>query len=84
MVDCTAVDVSQLWDEVQSGELVEGTIFVGVGNVGAASFGDVLSVLCPGEDDRSRIETSHITDEGVLLSYLHVFFGVDHQTGRRI
>lgn len=79
-----AVDVSQLWGELKGGELVEGSVVVGVGNVPAGSFSDVLLVLGPGERHWSRIETSHMTDERVLLSQFHAVFGVDHVTGRRI
>lgn len=81
MFDCAAVNVSQLWDELQSGELAEGTVFVGEGNVDAGSFGHVLSVLGPVDLHRSRKETSHMTDEGVLLLELHVVSGVDHRAG---
>lgn len=84
MFHCAAVNVSQLWGELQSGRLSEGTVFVGVRNVDAGSFGHVHSVLRPVDLHRSRIETSHMTEEGVLLSELHVVFGVDHRTGRRI
>lgn len=84
MFHCAAVRVSQLWGELQSGELVEGPIFGGVGGIDAGSFGHVLSVLCPGDLYRSRVETSHITDQGVLLSELFVVSGVDDRTGGRI
>ena len=84
MFDSTAVHVSQLWDELQSGELVEGVVFIQVGNVDAGSFSHVLSVLRPVELYRSRIETSHMTDEGVLLFQFHVVSGVDHRSGRSI
>lgn len=79
-----AVDVSQLWGELKGGELVEGSVVVGEGNVSAGSFSDVLLVLGPGERHWSRKETSHMTDERVLLSQFHAVFGVDHVTGRRI
>lgn len=84
MLDCAAVNVSLLWDELQSGRLSEGTVCVGEGNVDAGSFSHVLSVLGPVDLYRSRIETSHMTDQLVLLSELHVVSGVDEQAGRRI
>lgn len=83
MFHCAAVHVSRLWDELQFGELVEGPVFGGVGGIDAGSFGHVLSVLCPGDLYRSRIETSHITDQDVLLSEVHIVSGVDDRTGGR-
>ena len=84
MFDRAAVDVSLLWDEVQAGHLGEGAIFVGVGGVDGGSYSHLLFVLRPGDVDRSRIETSHVTDQGVLLLVLHLVFGVDEDTGGRI
>lgn len=67
-----AVDVSLLWDEVQPGRLFEGTIFVGEGNAGVRSFCDLLLIFGPGDVDGSRIKTSHVTDQSVLDSKLHI------------
>lgn len=83
MFDRAAVDVSLPWDEVQSGHLGEGAVFDGVGGVDGGSYSHLLLVLCPGDVDRSRIETSHVTDQGVLLLVLHLVFGVDDGTGGR-
>ena len=84
MSHCAAVEVSELWYELQSGELVEGTIFIWVRNIDAGSFSHILSVLCPVEFYRSGIEISHMADEHVLVSELHHVSGVDHRTGRRV
>ena len=84
MSHCTTVDVSLLWDELQSGGLSEGTVFVGEGNIDAGSFSHVLSVLGPVDFNRSRIETGHMTDQRVLDSQLHLVSFVDDGTGRRI
>lgn len=72
MFHSAAVDVSLLWDEVQSGRLFEGTIFVGEGNAGAHSFCELLFVFGPGDIDGSRIETGHMTNQNVLDSELHI------------
>lgn len=83
VLDPAAVNVSLLGDEGQSGDLGEGSLVVGVGNVDAGSLGHVLAVLGPGHVDGSRIEAGHETDQSVLLSQLDFLFGVDHWTGGR-
>ena len=82
--NCAAVEVSLLSREVQSGRLSEGTICVGIGNIETCSFSHVLSVLGPVDVNGSRVETSHMTDQGVFPSELHLVFGEDHRTGGRI
>lgn len=84
MLDPAAVNVSLLWDKVQPGDLGEGSLLVGVGNVDPGSLGHLLSVPGPGDVDRSRIEPSHQTDQGVRLRQLDFISGVDHWTGGTI
>lgn len=84
MEDGAAVNVPLLWDEVQSGDLGEGPLFVGVGDVDAASFRHLLSIPGPGDVDGTRVEARHKADQRVLLRQLDFFFGVDHGSGGRI
>lgn len=83
VLDPAAVNVSLLGDEGQSGDLGEGSLFVGVGNVDAGPLGHVLSVPGPGDVNGSRIEAGHEADQSVLLSQLDFISGVDHRTGGR-
>lgn len=80
MLDAAPVDVSLLWDKGQPGDLGEGSLVVGVGNVDAGSLGNHLSVPAPGDVDGSRIETSQQADQRVLLLQLDLVSGVDHRT----
>ena len=80
MVNSTAVDVSLFWSELQHGELVEGCILVGERGAGCDVLGQVEGVPGPGDAHWSRIETSHMTDESVVDSQLHMVSGVDGGT----
>lgn len=81
MVDTAAVRVSLPRDKVQPGDLGEGSLVVGVGDVDAGSLGHLVLVLGPGDVDGSRIETRHQTDQRVGLRQLDFISGVDHRTG---
>ena len=75
MVDRTAVDVSLLWSELQSGELAEGSILVGVRDAGGDVISQVEGVPGPADADWSRIEPGHMTDESVGHTHHHMVWG---------
>lgn len=77
MLHSTAIDVSLLWGEGQTGELVEGEISVGVGGAETYSLCQVLIVPGPPDSDRCRVEPADMADEGVLHPQVHIVPGVD-------
>ena len=81
VVDRTAVDVSLLWSELQSGELVEGSILVELWSGGCDVISDVISqvevVSGPCDAHWSRVETSHMTDQNVGHAHFSLVFGED-------
>lgn len=77
MLHSTAIDVSLLWGEAQTGELVEGEISVGVGGAETHSLGHILIVPGPPDSDRCRVEPTDVADEGVLHPQFHIIPGVD-------
>lgn len=82
MFHCTAVDVSQLRDEVQSGRLGESLVYVWERKSNAGSFSHIESIPGPVDFNRSRIEPSNVTDHSVLLAWFHTVGWVDHTVGR--
>lgn len=72
MLHCAAVDVSCLRYELQSEDLIKGTVFAGDRNIDAGSICHILSIFGPINFDGGRIEPRNMTDQSVLLSQLHL------------